>query len=87
MQDIFEEPVSALFSYNAKTQAIMLRKMMWKGREYIFTKMGYHHTVRIGRVLHHVFHVTDGASDFRLRVNTETMEVVLEDIYHDGITA
>lgn len=87
MQDIFEEPVSALISYNAKTNGIMLRKMVWRGREYTFTKLGYHHTVRVGRVLQHIFHVTDGAADFRIRVNTETLEVVLEDIYHDGLTA
>ncbi|MBI1862707.1 hypothetical protein HYS00_01160 [Candidatus Microgenomates bacterium] len=87
MQDIFEEPVSALFSYNAKTQAIMPRKMVWKGREYTFTKLGYHHTVRIGRILNHIFHVTDGTNDYRLRVNTETLEVVLEDVYHDRLTA
>lgn len=87
MQDLFDEPVSALISYNAKTNAIMPRKMMWKGREYTFTKMGYHHTVRIGRVLHHIFHVTDGAADYRLRMNTETLEVVLEDVYHEGLTA
>lgn len=87
MQDIFEEPVSALFSYNAKTHAIMPRKMVWKGREYIFTKLGYHHTVRIGRTLNHIFHVTDGVNDYRLRINTETLEVVLEDVYHDQLSA
>lgn len=81
MQDLFEEPVSALLSYNAKTRAVIPRKMVWRGREYSFTKLGYHHTVRVGRILQHIFHVTDGATDFRLRVNTETLEVVLEDVY------
>ena len=45
----------------------------WRGRRYTITKIGLHHIVREGRVLFHIFSVTDGTTFFRLRFDTETL--------------
>lgn len=45
----------------------------WRGRRYRITKIGLHHVLREGRVLFHVFSVTDGTTFFKLRFDTETL--------------
>ena len=45
----------------------------WRGIRYMITKIGLHHTIREGRVLIHIFSVTDGISQFKLRFDTETL--------------
>lgn len=45
----------------------------WRGNRYMMTKVGFHHTVRDGRVLYHLFSVTDGTTFFKLQFNTETL--------------
>lgn len=45
----------------------------WRGNRYMVTKVGLHHTVREGRVLYHMFSVSDGISFFKLRFDTETL--------------
>lgn len=86
MNEIINERVSVLFSYDRVKGVVMPRKMRWQGRDYIFVKQSYHHMVRVGRTLLHIFHVTDGATDFRLRLNTETLHFTLEEV-SDGTAA
>lgn len=76
-----QEKVSVVTVYDRLTSTAMPKKMRWKNNEYFFTKLGYHHTVRFGRALMHIFHVTDGTTDFRLRFDTETLHWILEDMY------
>ncbi len=45
----------------------------WRGVRYMMIKIGLHHTIREGRVLVHIFSVTDGISQFKLRFDTETL--------------
>lgn len=45
----------------------------WHGRQYTLTAVGLHHTLREGRVLVHIFSVTDGVTFFKLHLNTETL--------------
>ena len=45
----------------------------WRGNRYMITKVGLHHIMREGRVLYHIFSVTDGVSLFKLRFDTETL--------------
>lgn len=66
------------------SQAVPL-KVRWQGRVYKINKLGLHHTQRAGRILHHIFSVTDGNTFFRLNFNTETLDWILEEI-SDGLT-
>ncbi len=61
-------------------------KMQWNNKTYYIKKIGLHHPVREGRVLHHIFECTDGNLSFRLRHNTETLQWQLETI-SDGLPA
>ncbi len=45
----------------------------WRGARYMMIKIGLHHTLREGRVLIHIFSVTDGISQFKLRFDSETL--------------
>ncbi len=65
---------------------VMPYKLRWQGRDYIITKLGFHHTVRLGRKLIHKFSVSTGTIDFRLSYDTETLEWVLEEV-SDGLAA
>ncbi len=74
------EPISVVTVFNHEKRTAVPRKFLWKNREYMVTKIGYHHAVREGRTLFHIFHVTDGVSDFRLIMNTESLQWILEEI-------
>lgn len=75
------ERVSIITVYNREKGTVMPFKMRWQGREYVMKKLAYHHKIREGRTILHIFHVTDGTSDFKLRLNTETLIWTLEEIY------
>ena len=78
MMESIGEKVSIVFVYQARDGSLFPRKMQWKNREYRMTKLGYHHAAWQGKILMHYFHVTDGSTDFRLCLNTQTLHWVLE---------
>jgi hypothetical protein len=45
----------------------------WRGRRYTIRQIGLHHLERAGRVLYHIFSVTDGTTFFKLRFDTESL--------------
>jgi hypothetical protein len=74
------EKVSIVSSYNQEKDSFAIYKMGWRKREYFIKKIAYHHKVREGRDLFHIFHVTDNNLDFRIRFNTENLEWILEEV-------
>lgn len=52
----------------------------WRGRFYTIKIIGLHHTKRDGRVLYHVFSVSDETTFFRLEFDTESLLWRLTDI-------
>jgi hypothetical protein len=55
----------------------------WRGARYRIAQVGFHHTFSEGRVLIHVFSVTDGTTFFKLHFNTETLGWRLLDVEHN----
>lgn len=47
--------------------------LSWRRRRYLIQKIGLHHTFREGRVLFHLFSVSDGTTYFKLQFDTETL--------------
>ena len=86
MIDHVDEKVAVIFSSNPATGLVVPRRMLWKGKTYVITKLGYHHPTREGRHMYHVFEVTDGVNDFRLKLDTETLHFLLEEV-SDGLAA
>lgn len=78
-EKIFEK-ISVIFSYNTEKNTTIPYKIRWRLRDYFIKKLAYHHKVREGRELIHIFHVTDGNLDFRLRFNTESLNWILEEV-------
>lgn len=80
MNEIINEKVSVLFSYNRETGQVMPRKIRWQGRDYFISKTAYHHKVKEGKKLWHIFHVTDGNMDFLLKLDTDNLHWILEEV-------
>jgi hypothetical protein len=81
MNTSINEPISVITLYDAKNNMIMPKKIKWQNREYLISKLAYHHKTRTGRNIIHIFHVTSGGIDFRLRLDTESLYWTLEEIY------
>lgn len=55
-------------------------KIRWNNRSYLITKVGYHHKVRSGRTVYHIFHVCSDSLAFRLKHDSDTLEWILEEV-------
>lgn len=86
MNENVNEKVSVISSYNRENGIVFPKRMKWQGREFNFTKLPYYYKKRVGRNIIHIFHVTDGAMDFRLRLDTENLHWTLEEVT-DGNSA
>jgi hypothetical protein len=52
-------------------------KMVWGGREIIFTEVGLYHPSRAGAKMLHIFDMSDGESDYRLAFDAERLSWTL----------
>lgn len=73
MAEIIDESVSVDLVSNHIKKSVYPWVVGWRGRQYRITKVGLHHTTREGRVLFHIFSVSDGTNFFKLRFDTETL--------------
>jgi hypothetical protein len=48
-------------------------KMLYHGREVVFTELGMYHPTAAGKRAIHVFDLSDGASDYRLEFDAERL--------------
>lgn len=55
-------------------------KIRWKNRSYLITKIGYHHKVRSGCTVYHIFHVCSDTLAFKLKHDPDTLSWMLEEI-------
>lgn len=86
INEIINEKVSVISSFNRENGVVMPKKIRWQGRDYLIQSVSYHHIVREGTKLLHIFHVTDGSSDFRLKLDTENLHWTLEEVYDAAAT-
>lgn len=80
MNEQINEKISVISSYNRETGVVMPKKIRWQGRDYSITKLTYYHRIRSGRKILHIFHITNGVVDFRIRLDTENLHWTLEEI-------
>ncbi len=85
MREKIDEEVSVVLVYSAKHRKVMPHAIAWRSTEYKVGKIGYHHTVKDGQVLHHIFELVDKDQSiwFRLNLNTSNLHWRLEAV-HDG---
>jgi hypothetical protein len=69
------EQINETVSVNllSRTNGVIPWAFLWRGRMYKTKTIGFHHTMRQGRVLLHIFSVSDGATYFKLVFDTETL--------------
>ena len=82
MAESINESISVALWSNHTTNKILPYSIYWQGRRYQITTVGLHHMIREGRVLIHMFSVTDGTTFFKLRFNTETLGWKLLEVDH-----
>jgi predicted glycoside hydrolase/deacetylase ChbG (UPF0249 family) len=79
-------PVSVMIIFNAQNNKVTPYLIKWRARKYTVKKIGLHHTITVGKTLHHIFSVmTDNDTFFRLNLNTDTLHWILEEV-SDGLT-
>lgn len=84
MAETINESVSVDLLSNHLKHSAYPWVIYWRGRRYTIRQVGMHHTIREGRVLHHIFSVTDGTTFFRLTFNTETLDWKLLEVDDQG---
>ena len=68
-----DESISVDLLSNHITGKVYPWVVSWQGRRYTIRKVGLHHKIREGRVLLHIFSVTDGTTFFKLQFDTESL--------------
>lgn len=48
-------------------------KMKYRGKEIVFTELGLRHPTTQGKRMVHIFDMSDGASDYRLEFDAESL--------------
>lgn len=56
------------------------QSLFWRGRVYLITQIGLHHTFWEGKILKHVFSVVSDSTAFKLILNTQTLNWKLEEV-------
>lgn len=85
MRETINEEVSVIMVYSARNRTALPHLISWQNREYKVGKIGYHHKKFEGRVLNHIFELTDTDQTlwFRLVLSTDNLHWNLEAV-HDG---
>ena len=86
MREKIDEEVSVVMYYSASKRLALPHLIHWQNKDYSVGKVGYHHTVKDGATLHHVFELVDDQETlwFRLDLNTSNLHWKLEAI-SDGL--
>ena len=80
MREKINEEVSVVMYYSARQRVALPHTISWQNKEYSVGKIGYHHTVREGATLHHIFELVDKEQTlwFRLKFDTSNLHWLLE---------
>ena len=80
MLECIDEKVSMMLAYNKDKGTVKPHIMKWKQQYITIQEVTYHHLIKKGRELIHVFHATDGHLDFRLHLDTQTLHWKLMEV-------
>ena len=85
MREQINEKVSVIMCFSAAKRTALPYVINWQNRDYKVGTIGYHHTVREGNTLHHIYELTDKEQNmhFRLNLDTSNLHWMLE-VASDG---
>jgi hypothetical protein len=86
MREKINEEASVVLYYSAKKREALSCLIRWQNKDYAVGKLGYHHKVKVGDTLHHIFELVDRDNTlyFRLNLDTSNLHWILEAV-HDGL--
>jgi len=73
MLETVNEKISVVMVSSKKHNKAYPYKMRWKEREIVFSETTYHHMIREGRLVSHIFHTTDKITDYKLSFDTQNL--------------
>lgn len=82
MREIINQEASVVMYYSARKRVALPHLISWQNTEYHVGEIGYHHKIREGRTLFHVYELIDTSSSiwFRLKLNTDNLHWNVEAI-------
>ncbi len=88
MKEKINQEVSVVSVFSAKQRVAAPYLLSWRSTDYQVGSIDYHHTIRRGETLHHIYEVVDKDNllHFRLNFDTSNLHWTLEAI-HDGLAA
>jgi hypothetical protein len=72
MRELINEEVSVVSYFSARKRLSLPHIVSWRNREYAVGKIGFHHTIRDGNTLHHIYELVDGEEHLWMRLNLDT---------------
>jgi hypothetical protein len=67
--------IVAVFSHRSGSNAFCVpKKMRWRGQDISLTDLSLRHPTVAGKRMIHVFHVSDGANNYRLEFDAEQLK-------------
>lgn len=83
MIEKIDAPISVYSLYDHKKQTVWPKVILWNQKIYKLNKNGYHHTVKNGTILYHVFSSAMDDLCFKLVLNTKDLSWRLEELSDD----
>ena len=86
MREKINEEVSVVMYYSSNKKVALPHLIHWQNKDYAVGKVGYHHAVKEGATLHHIYELVDSDENlwFRLSLNTSNLHWKLEAV-SDGL--
>jgi hypothetical protein len=86
MREKINQDVSVVMYYSASKRLALPHLIHWQNQDYGVGKIGYHHTIKEGMTLHHIFELVDSTQTlwFRLNLDTSNLHWKLEAV-SDGL--
>jgi predicted glycoside hydrolase/deacetylase ChbG (UPF0249 family) len=80
MREHIGEEVSVVLIFSTKSRQALPHIIRWRSRDYRIGEIGYHHQIKQGATLHHIFELVDEnrALWFRLDLNTANLHWKLD---------
>lgn len=75
MREKINEEVSVVMYYSARKRIATPHLISWQNKEYPVGKIGYHHTVKDGQTLHHIYELVDKDNSLWFRLNLDTSDL------------
>jgi hypothetical protein len=86
MREIINEEVSVVSYFSARRKLALPHIVSWRNQEYSVGKIGFHHTVRHGDTLHHIYELVDGEEQLWMRLNLDTSNLHWKlEVVSDGL--